>query len=67
VDRQQQVDQNGRLVARHLTVGHPPDALITTLAHALLHENAGFHAYRVVEAGVRQFHEWATPIRAGTS
>ena len=57
-DRQQQVDAAACLVARHLTLGHPPEALITTLAHALLREDAGFHAYQMLEAGVRQFREW---------
>jgi nitrite reductase/ring-hydroxylating ferredoxin subunit len=57
-DRQRQVDTAARLVARHLTLGHPPAALIATLAHALLREDAGFHAYQMLEAGVRQFSEW---------
>jgi nitrite reductase/ring-hydroxylating ferredoxin subunit len=57
-DRQRQVDMAGRLVARHLTLGHPPDALITILAHAVLREDAGFHAYQILEAGARQFGEW---------
>jgi hypothetical protein len=57
-DRQRQVDAAGRLVARHLTLGHPPEPLIATLAHALLREDAGFHAYQMLEAGVRQFAEW---------
>jgi hypothetical protein len=47
-----------RLVARHLLLGHSPEALIATLAHELLREDAGFHAYQMLEAGVRQFHEW---------
>ncbi|HZU91760.1 MAG TPA: Rieske (2Fe-2S) protein [Stellaceae bacterium] len=57
-DRQQQVDAAARLVARHLLLGHPPAALIATLAEALLREDAGFHAYQMLEAGVRQFGEW---------
>ncbi|MDF3043131.1 MAG: Rieske (2Fe-2S) domain protein [Thermomicrobiales bacterium] len=57
-DRQRQVDTAARLVARHLTLGHPPEALIATLAHALLREDAGFHDYQMLEAGVRQFGEW---------
>jgi nitrite reductase/ring-hydroxylating ferredoxin subunit len=57
-DRQRQVDLAARLVARHLTLGHPPQALIATLAHALLREDAGFHAYQMLEAGVRQFTAW---------
>ena len=46
------------LAARHLTLGHPPEALIATLAHALLREDAGFHAYQMLEAGARQFGGW---------
>src|SRR5262249_2363390 len=57
-DRQRQVDTAARLVARYLTLGHSPQALITTLAHALLREDAGFHAYQMLEAGVRQFEVW---------
>jgi hypothetical protein len=57
-DRQQQIDAAARLVARHLILDHPPEALITTLAHALLREDAGFHAYQMLEAGALQFCEW---------
>jgi ParB-like chromosome segregation protein Spo0J len=57
-DRQRQVDLAARLVARHLTLGHSPQALIATLAHALLREDAGFHAYQMLEAGARQFAMW---------
>ena len=57
-DRQRQVDLAARLVARHLTLGHSPPALIATLAHAVLREDAGFHTYQMLEAGVRQFAVW---------
>jgi nitrite reductase/ring-hydroxylating ferredoxin subunit len=57
-DRQQQVDLAARLVARHLTLGHSPQALIATLARAVLREDAGFHTYQMLEAGVRQFTGW---------
>ena len=57
-DRQRQVDLAARLVARHLTLGHSVQALIATLARALLREDAGFHAYQALDAGVRQFGEW---------
>lgn len=57
-DRQQQVDLAARLVARHLALGHSPQALVATLAHALLREDAGFHAYQMLEAGIRQFSAW---------
>ncbi len=39
-------------------LGHSPDALIATLARALLREDAGFHAYQMLEAGVQQFRGW---------
>jgi hypothetical protein len=57
-DRQQQVEAAARLVARHLALGHPPELIIAALAHALLREDAGFHAYQMLEAGVRQFTAW---------
>ena len=57
-DRQRQVDLAARLVARHLTLGYPPQTLIATLAHAVLREDAGFHAYQMLEAGVRQLTGW---------
>ena len=45
-------------MVRHLTLGHPPESIISALARALLREDAGFHAYQMLEAGVRQFGEW---------
>ena len=57
-DRQRQVDLAARLVARHLQLGHSRQELIATLARAVLREDAGFHAYQMLEAGVRQFTAW---------
>jgi nitrite reductase/ring-hydroxylating ferredoxin subunit len=57
-DRRRQVDLAARLVARHLTLGHSPQTLIATLGRAVLREDAGFHAYQILEAGVRQFTDW---------
>jgi hypothetical protein len=39
-------------------LGHSPQSLIVTLARAVLREDAGFHAYQMLEAGVRQLTEW---------
>ena len=55
-DRQRPVSA-ARLVARYLLLGHRKD-LLATLAHALLREDAGFHAFQMLEAGVRQNEEW---------
>jgi nitrite reductase/ring-hydroxylating ferredoxin subunit len=58
LDRQGSVRDAGRLVARYLTLGHSADSLITTLAHAVLREDADFHTYQMLEAGARQYREW---------
>src|SRR4029078_10084982 len=50
-----QVYLASRLAARHVTVGHPPEPLLATMAHAVLREDAGFHSYQMLEAGIRQF------------
>jgi hypothetical protein len=57
-DRQHHIEAAANLVARHLTLGHPPDLIISALAHVLLREDAGFHAFQMFDAGVRQFREW---------
>jgi hypothetical protein len=57
-DRQRQIDLAARLVARHHMLGHSPQALIATLARAVLREDAGFHSYQMLEAGARQFAVW---------
>jgi nitrite reductase/ring-hydroxylating ferredoxin subunit len=58
LDRQGSVRDAGRLIARYLSLGHPVDKLIATLARAVLREDAGFHTYQMLEAGVRQYREW---------
>jgi hypothetical protein len=45
-------------VARHFALGHSRETLIFTLAHAVPREDAGFHAYQVLEARVRQVTAW---------
>jgi hypothetical protein len=57
-DRQRRVDLAARLVARYLTLRRSAQALIAMLARSLLREDAGFHAYQVLDAGVWQFGEW---------
>ncbi len=57
-DRQARVSDAARLTSRYLLLGHDPEKLIVVLARALLREDAGFHAYQNLEAGVRQFDAW---------
>jgi nitrite reductase/ring-hydroxylating ferredoxin subunit len=58
LDRQGAVKTAGRLVARYLSLGHPVQPLIATLSHAVLREDAEFHTYQMVEAGVQQYRQF---------
>jgi nitrite reductase/ring-hydroxylating ferredoxin subunit len=58
LDRQGAVKTAGRLVARYLALGHPVEPLIATLARATLREDAEFHTYQMLEAGVQQYRQW---------
>jgi hypothetical protein len=58
LDRHGEVTSAARLVARYLLLHHQVNALIATLAFAVLREDAGFHVYQMLEAGVRQHREW---------
>ena len=58
LNRQGAVKEAARLVARALALGHPGDALVATFARAMLREDAGFHTFQMLEAGVRQWREW---------
>lgn len=52
------VDEAGAIVAGHLRGGGSRAEVVAALGHALVEEDAGFHWYQVVEAGVRQAHAW---------
>ena len=64
LDRHGSTELAARHVARHLALGHDPGALVSTLAQAVLREDAGFHSYQMLEASVAQFREWG-PTREG--
>jgi nitrite reductase/ring-hydroxylating ferredoxin subunit len=59
LDRQGAVKTAGRLVARYLSLRHPVQPLIATLARVVLREDAEFHTYQMLEAGVQQYRHWA--------
>lgn len=65
LDRQQQVDQAGEVVARYLDSGGDPDRLLAVMGRLLLREDRDFHTVQVVEAAVRQ-HTWLKGRSAGT-
>jgi len=54
LDRQQQVDEAGQLVASYLGADGDPAGLVATLGAALVRENRNFHTIQCVEAAVRQ-------------
>ncbi len=65
LDRQQQVDQAGALVAGYLARGGESGAMIAALGHGLLREDRDFHTIQNFEAAVR-VHSYlgATPAGA---
>jgi nitrite reductase/ring-hydroxylating ferredoxin subunit len=54
LDRQQQVNEAGRLVAGYLYRGGDFDRLLATLGRLLLREDRNFHTIQMVEAAWRQ-------------
>ncbi len=58
LNRQAQVNEAARIVARYLSLGHAVGPLIRTLTYAVVREDADFHTYQVLEAAVRQSEEW---------
>jgi nitrite reductase/ring-hydroxylating ferredoxin subunit len=55
LDRQQQVNEAGSLVARYLYSRGKPDRLLAVLGKLLLREDRNFHAIQVVEAAFHQY------------
>ena len=58
LDRQQQVNEAGALVASFLHRGGDPERLLAQLGHLLLREDRDFHTIQAVEAAFRQFARW---------
>ncbi|KIL42193.1 (2Fe-2S)-binding protein [Gordoniibacillus kamchatkensis] len=57
-DRRQQVDEAAGWVADYVRAGQDCDALLNTLGHCLLREDAEFHTFQMYEAAVKQFERW---------
>ena len=54
LDRQQQIDEAGQLVASFLGAGGGPARLVAALGSALVREDRNFHTIQCVEAAARQ-------------
>jgi hypothetical protein len=55
LDRQQQVNQAGALVADYLCARGDPRALLAALGNTLLREDRDFHTFQDIEAAFRQY------------
>jgi nitrite reductase/ring-hydroxylating ferredoxin subunit len=55
LDRQQQVNQAGALVADYLGAGGDPRALLAALGNTLLREDRDFHTIQDIEAAFRRY------------
>jgi nitrite reductase/ring-hydroxylating ferredoxin subunit len=56
-DQEQRVNESALVVHRYLSLGHDPAPLIASLGHILLREDAEFHSYQMLEAGIALFQE----------
>ena len=57
MDVRQQVEEVSHLVSRYLTGSCEPDALVAALGRAMLNEDAGFHSFQIVDAGLSQYQQ----------
>ncbi|HEY9667485.1 MAG TPA: nitrite reductase (NAD(P)H) small subunit [Coleofasciculaceae cyanobacterium] len=55
LDRQQQVNEAGQLVAQYLYSGGKPERLMAMLGKLMLRENRDFHVIQELEAAFRQY------------
>jgi nitrite reductase/ring-hydroxylating ferredoxin subunit len=65
LDGQQAGQTAARIVARYLGLNHPITPLSDTLTRAAVREDADFHTLQMVEAGIRQYHEWEGEPESG--
>jgi nitrite reductase/ring-hydroxylating ferredoxin subunit len=55
LDKQQQINQAGQLVADYIYNGGNPDLLLAMMGNVLLREDRNFHSIQMVEAAFRQY------------
>jgi hypothetical protein len=52
---QQQVEEVAQLVSNYLAGSADPRGMMVALGHAMLREDAGFHAFQIVDAAFKQY------------
>jgi nitrite reductase/ring-hydroxylating ferredoxin subunit len=58
LDRRDQEDTAAGVVARYLRQDHAIAPLLDALTRATVREDADFHTFQMLEAGIRQYREW---------
>jgi len=58
LDRRDQEETAVGVVARYLRQGHAVSPLLDALARATVREDADFHTFQMLEAGIQQYREW---------
>jgi hypothetical protein len=58
LDQSAGVEDAARFVARYLQLGHPVGELFDALTFACVREDAEFHTFQMVEAGIKQYDAW---------
>ncbi|MFC5449739.1 Rieske (2Fe-2S) protein [Paenibacillus aestuarii] len=58
LDQRQQVGPAAQWVVNYIHGGGEPGALLNTLGHALLREDAEFHSFQMYEAAVAEYDRW---------
>jgi hypothetical protein len=62
LDKQQQINQTGQVVAEYLYRGGKPELLLSTIGNLLLREDRNFHSIQMVECAFKQFLTQSTDI-----
>ncbi len=58
MNAQGNVDVAARIVARHHDLGLPPEPLLAALTESVVREDAAFHTFQALEAGLRLWRQW---------
>ncbi|GIP34979.1 Rieske (2Fe-2S) protein [Paenibacillus sp. J2TS4] len=59
LNQRQQVEQAADWAAHYMSRDGDVQALFNTLGHSLLREDAEFHSYQMLEAGIQEYDRWS--------
>jgi len=58
LNQREDIEVAARIVARYVRGWHPIEKLFDALTQAVVREDAEFHTFQMLEAGIRQYYEW---------